>query len=131
MKNIVAAATLFCLFISCSKHSNNNLVAPPQPDQLIQINVASGQSYTFVAGPSGTLTVSRQASHFQVSQAGPDENGLVVYKYISTAGYVGSDEVSLQYSQAAPTSENNSGCPGSHTDNVASTCIIIKLNVTK
>jgi len=134
MKNIVAAATLFCMIAlvqSCSKKSQGNFIDSVQPDQLIETNVPSGQPYTFIAGPSGTLTVTRQASHFQVSQAGIDEKGLVVYSYSSSAGYVGADEVSLAYSPVAVATENNSSCSGTHTNSVASTSIKIRLNVTK
>jgi hypothetical protein len=135
MKNVAAAlAALFCaalLLQSCSKKSQDNFNTQEPINQVLETSVVSGQPYTFNVGTPGSLTVSRQASHFQVSQTGTDENGLAIYRYSSTAGYVGADEVALAYSQSVATTGNSSGCQGSHSSDVTSTSIVIKLNVTK
>lgn len=135
MKNIVASlATLFCMLVliqSCSKKSQDNFTRQEQPNQFLEATVASGQSYTFNPEMTGTLTVTRQASHFLVSQTGTDERGLAIYNYSSTAGYVGTDEVTLAYTPKSVTTQSNSGCQASHTNDVTSTSIVIKLNVTK
>jgi len=135
MKNVLAAlAALFCtafLLPSCSKKSQDNFNRQEPVNQLLETTVISGQPYTFNIGTPGSLTVSRQAMHFQVSQTGTDENGLAIYRYSSTAGYVGADEVALAYSPGNASSNNNSGCQGSHTSDETATSIVIKLNVTK
>jgi hypothetical protein len=135
MKNIVASlATLFCLMIliqSCSKKSQDGFSNQNSPTQVLETTVVSGQSYTFNTGQPGTLTVSRQASHFQISQTGTNEYGLPIYNYSSTAGYLGGDEVALVYNPKIVAAENNSGCQGSHSNDASSTSIVIKLTVTK
>ena len=125
---------LSVLLVSCKKEQMGNSFVPPQPNQSINASVASGETFTFVAGSTGTLSVSKQASHFQVSEA-LNENGSVYYNYRPAAGYIGSDEVALMYlsNAAAPGISSSTGCPANHNDpssNAMST-IVIKLNVTK
>ena len=131
MKNTaVYPAALFFLMISvqsCKKDSLDTSIPAPQANQYINASVSSGQPYTFNAGSSGILTVSRQASHYQVSQT-ETENGFPIYNYTSIAGYVGSDEVTLTYIPAAKS--GNDGTCGSHHDDPATGMITIKLNVT-
>ena len=128
--NVVYPAALFFLLIlaqSCKKDSQDNFTAPAQANQYINASVSSGQTFTFNAGSSGILSVSQQASHYQVSKTGT-ENGSAIYSYNSITGYAGLDEVTLTYTPIAK-SENNSGCPANHND-AASSIINIKLNVT-
>jgi len=129
-----AVSLLVVLMISCKKEQLGRSVAPAQPSQSIDASVAAGETFTFVAGSTGSLTVSKQALHFQVSEA-LNENGSVYYNYKPKAGYIGSDEVSLTYlsESAAPgISVSSSGCPASHnTPSNAMSTILIKLNVTK
>ena len=63
-----ALLLLSALIISCKKEQLGNSVIPAQPNQYIDARVASGETFTFVAGSTGTLSVSKQASHFQVSE---------------------------------------------------------------
>jgi hypothetical protein len=136
MKNTVAfSATLLCFLLliqSFSKNSQDSFASAAQPDQLITASVNSGETYTLMLGTSGTLTLVRQALHFQVSATTTDENGTLLYKYTPQAGYTGSDEVALAYSPAAaaPT-ETGGGCP-SHSSDV-NTCsrIVIKFDVSR
>jgi len=135
MKNtVICTAILLCLISvqSCTKNSKDNLIAPAQPNQFIKASVSSGQTYVFTAGFTGTLIVSQQASHYQMSQTGFDVNGSIIYKYNSIPGYTGTDEVILSYNPKAVTSEGNSGCPANQNGSDPSNAIIsIKINVTK
>ena len=130
-----ALSLVFVLVLSCTKEQLGRSIRPEQPNRSIEANVATGETFTFVAGTTGSLSVSKQASHFQVSQA-LNENGSVYYNYQSEAGYFGTDEVTLMYlsGSAAPGISTSNGCPASH-DNAASSnkmsTIVIKLKVTK
>jgi len=122
------------LILSCKKEQLANSITPVQPSQYMNASVASGETFTFVAGSSGTLSVSKQASHFQVSEAF-NENGSVYYNYKPVAGYIGADEVSLMYmsdATAPPGLNTSNGCP-SHNAPLSNgmSMIVIKLNVTK
>lgn len=135
MKNrLLYPVILVCLILSvlsCTKDSQDKYVPPVQSTQFINVNVASGQTYVFTGG-SGTLDVSRQASHYQISQTGSDENGSAVYKYNSVLGYVGSDEVTLMFSPKSVTSASTGGCPESQGGSSSSTSFIgINITVSK
>lgn len=131
-----AAALLLAslLIVSCKKEQLANSTEQAQPNQYMNASVAPGETFTFVAGSSGTLSVSKQASHFQVSEAF-NENGSVYYNYKPVAGYIGTDEVSLMYlpdATAPPGLNTSNGCP-SHDAPLSDgmSMIVIKLNVTK
>jgi hypothetical protein len=129
-----ALLLLSVLIISCKKEQLGNSVIPAKPNQYIAASVASGETFTFVAGSTGALSVSKQALHFQVSEA-LNENGSIYYNYKPAAGYIGTDEVALMYlsNAAAPGLNNNNGCPANHSDLVTNgmSTIVIKLSVTK
>jgi hypothetical protein len=137
-KTFVYPATLSILMvfiISCKKEQlGRSTAAPVQPNQYVNASVASGETFTFVAGSTGSLSVSKQALHFQVSEA-LNENGSVYYNYKPKAGYMGADEVSLMYlsDATAPGINTSSGCPASHNtpSSSAMSAIVIKLTVTK
>jgi len=136
-KRFVYAAALLVLsgsIVSCKKEQLGNSVIPARPSQYINATVASGETFTFVAGSTGTLTVSKQALHFQISET-LNEKGSVYYTYKPSAGYIGSDEVALAYlsDSATPGVSSSSGCPGSHNTPVSNSMstIVIKLIVTK
>jgi len=80
------------------------------------------------------LSVSKQALHFQVSEA-LNENGSVYYNYKPATGYTGTDEVTLMYlsDAATPGISSSTGCPASHNTPASNgmNSIVIKLNVTK
>jgi hypothetical protein len=131
---VAALLVLSASIESCKKEQLGNSIVPAQPNQYINATVASGETFTFVAGSAGTLSVSKQALHFQVSET-LNENGSVYYNYKPSAGYIGSDEVALAYlsAAAAPGINSSSECPASHNTPVsnAMNTIVIKLNVTK
>jgi hypothetical protein len=129
-----ALILLLVLTVCCKKEQLGKAATPAQPSQYIDASVASGETFTFVAGSTGTLSVSKQASHFQVSEA-LNENGSVYYNYKPKAGYIGADEVALMYlsDAAAPGVSSGTGCPANHNNPVknAMNTIVIKLTVTK
>jgi hypothetical protein len=138
-KTFVYPAALLLLSIaieSCSKEQLGRPASPAQLNRSIEASVAPGETFTFVAGTTGSLSVSKQALHFQVSAA-LNENGSVYYNYQPEAGYIGTDEVTLMYlsDAAAPGIAGSSGgCPANHDSRVstnAMSTILIKLNVTK
>jgi len=104
-----------------------NIPTAAKPAQLINVSVASGQTYVFTAG-AGTLDVSHQADHYQISQTGSDDNGSAIYEYNSSPGYVGSDEVTLIYNSKSEAG----GCPQSQNKpNSSSSVIALRFSVTK
>jgi len=129
-----ALLLLSVLLVSCKKEQMGNSVMPAQPNQYINASVASGETFTFVAGSTGALSVSKQALHFQVSEA-LNENGSVYYNYKPATGYIGTDEVALMYlsDTATPGISSSTGCPASHNTPASNgmNSIVIKLNVTK
>jgi hypothetical protein len=91
-----ALSLLLVVMLSCKKEQLGRSATVVQPNQYVNASVASGETFTFVAGSTGSLSVSKQALHFQVSEA-MNENGSVYYNYKPAAGYIGSDEVALMY----------------------------------
>src|ERR1041385_2605712 len=114
-----ALLALSVVIVSCKKEQFVNSIIPARPNQYINASVAPGETYTFVADANGTLTVSKQALHSQVSEI-LSEEGSVRYNYKPAAGYLGPDEVTLMYlsNASAPGINTNSGggCPGSHNN---------------
>ncbi|MFI5187818.1 MAG: hypothetical protein ACHQF0_13890 [Chitinophagales bacterium] len=126
----ILIGSLICIQ-SCTKNLQDKYVPPVQPTQFINVSVSSGQTYVFTGG-SGTLNVSRQASHYETSQTGSDEKGSAIYKYNSALGYTGPDEVTLLFSPKSVTPGSTGGCPESQNKpNSSTTYIGIKINVTK
>ena len=130
-----AASLLLVLMVSCKKEQLGRSFIDAQPSKSVEGSVASGGTFTFVAGSTGSLSIGKQALHFQISEA-LNENGSVYYNYQPKAGYIGTDEVTLMYlsNAAAPgISTSSSGCPASHDSPVsnAMSTVLIKLTVTK
>jgi hypothetical protein len=124
---------LSVMILSCKKEQLGNSIIPAKPNQYIDASVASGETFTFTAGSNGTLSVGKQALHFQVSET-LNEKGSIFYKYKAAAGYIGADEVTLTYLSAAtePGINSSTSCPANHNTPVsAMSTIVIKLDVTK
>ncbi|MEO8766703.1 MAG: hypothetical protein ABI416_20540 [Ginsengibacter sp.] len=122
------------VFQSCSKESPVNAVAPARSN-VVNATVATNGIYQLPVENSGTVTISRQASHFQLSEAALDsKSGVMVYKYIPAANYSGIDEVVLSNTKTNVNS-GGSGCPNNHNstaDNSSgsiTTYITIRMNV--
>ena len=128
-----ALLLLSVAIVSCKKERLGNSIIPAQPNQYIDASVASGETFTFTAGSNGTLSVSKQALHFQVSET-LNEKGSIFYNYKAAAGYIGADEVTLTYLSDAtePGISSSTSCPAKHNTPVsAMSTIVIKLNVSK
>src|SRR5450755_3662385 len=83
------------VFQSCSKQSVRETVAP-MTTNVIKATILPNGSYQLPIDNSGNISISMQASHFQVSQTELDsKSGFTVYKYVPAADYRGTDEVVL------------------------------------
>jgi hypothetical protein len=127
MKKLYYLQTLgLCIIIlqACSKNSGNNSPALPSSNS-INVVISPNQAYELNLTASGSVSIFKQASHYQTSQTFADaENNSITYKYLPDASYRGKDQVMLSTtSLTTTTSSNNSGreCPNSaHADNTGS-----------
>lgn len=120
---------LLLVLSSCSKQSQDNPAAPSQ-SSTINATVSPGQAFTFNAGASGTLNISNQAFHYQVSEVTVDNSsGAQLYTYVPAKGYAGSDQVTLTHTIAASLT-NEGGCQNHHGNGTTnSELIAIKITV--
>jgi len=82
----------------------------------ISASIAANQTYMLTLDNSESVSISKQGSHFQVSQIETDsKNGLMMYKYIPALNYTGTDEVVLAKTTMMTTQSNSSGCNSNHT----------------
>ena len=129
-----ALLLLSVLLVSCKKEQMGNSVMPAQPNQSINASVASGETFTFVAGSTGALSVSKQALHFQVSEA-LNETAPFIITINPQQAILEQMKLPLLYlsDAAAPGISSNTGCPASHNTPASNgmNSIVIKLNVTK
>jgi hypothetical protein len=129
----VVLTGVFLASQSCSKQSSDNTVAPMRTN-VVNATIAPNGSYQLNLN-SANVSISRQASHFKVSQTEPDsKSGSIVYKYIPAADYRGTDEVVLSNTKTIITT-GSSGCPGNHTNNSDNTTsstsyTTVKINIT-
>src|SRR5215203_1449889 len=98
MKKIFTYSSILMSMIllqSCSKQSSNEMLISPQVSTSnINATLKSNGTYQLTLDKLANVTIAKQASHFQTSQAGLDsKTGLLVYTYQPAQGYVGSDEV--------------------------------------
>jgi len=134
-KTISYLTVLFCilvLLLSCSKNAKDNFSrsTPVLPDRIINAKVAPGQTYTLNVANTGEVSISRQATHYLVSETGIDEkNGFIIYKYIPASGFTGADEVLLSQRTEIFTSSNNGCNYGGDIKSSHSSSIAIKFNV--
>jgi hypothetical protein len=135
-KTFASSVVLFSILVlsqSCTKQSEGELrITSPQTSvQTIQAKISAGQTYTLNLGASGNISITRQASHFQLSEMAIDKNdGSLNYKYLPAANYTGADEVSLTRTTSVTSGSNNGCFNGSQNNSSTSTIITIKLNVT-
>src|SRR5947207_8832194 len=98
---------------SCKKESRDMLVTSTA-GETINVRIAPNQSYQMDLTNAGTVSISRQAIHFSVSEAiVNNETGVQAYKYIPAKDFTGNDEVVLLSNKTEENhSVNNSGgCP--------------------
>ena len=128
------AAAILTLLQSCSKESPGNAVAPVTTN-IVNATVATNGSYQLPIDNAGTVTISKQAAHYQLSEAALDnKSGVMVYKYMPALNYKGTDEVVLSNAKTIKVSGGN-GCQGSHSSNSGNTAITsisyitVKINI--
>lgn len=136
MKRIVTYLACFSLLAittsSCSKEEHNEITQQAQVPQVINANVAAGQTYVLNMGAESTVSIKTQALHHQLSEISTALDGSTVYKYAPAKGYTGADEVTLQQTITS-TSGGGGGCyngnqTNGHTTTTVKT-IAIKFNV--
>jgi hypothetical protein len=77
----------------------NRCTSPVVSISSINATVKSNGVYQLTLDKQQNAIITRQASHFQLSQVGMDsKTGLLLYKYQPAEGYIGSDEVLLSIS---------------------------------
>lgn len=134
---IASLAVFFCMVIiipSCTKESHNDPSPSKITTQVVNAVIPSGQTYIFNAVSSVSMTISRQASHYKVSEAlNNSEYGIINYKYTPVDGFTGLDEVTLNRTFITTTSDGG-GCSNnnnsSSTSSLNTNIIVIKINVT-
>jgi hypothetical protein len=120
--------------LSCKKESHD-MIPLSAPGETLNVKIAPNQSYQLDLADAGTVSISRQAIHFLVSDAtANNENGALVYKYIPATDFTGNDEVVLLATKTVVnyTTSNNGGCPASgngYTTSVTNKSISLKITV--
>ena len=123
---------LMVSFLSCKKESINTL-STANPGETIAVKITPNQSYILNQPDASNLSISRQASHFSVSEAlANTETGGFSYKYIPAADYTGVDEISLVSSKTITnySTSGQSGCGSGSSDNKTSGTSFITLKIT-
>jgi len=122
------------LLQSCSKKSDEMLISPQITSNASVINatIKSTGIYQLSLSNVQKVTIAKQASHFQLSEAGYDsKSGSMVYKYIPAQDFIGSDEVLLSTSNTVLSGAEGCHNNNSHTSSTVTTSnISVKINVT-
>jgi hypothetical protein len=101
------------LFASCAKQSARDLVVPISSD-IVVATIAPNQSYHLNLANSGNVSIVKQALHYTVSKTELDtKTGMIVYQYLPSLDYVGTEEVVLSNAQIV--NAGNSGCNSNHS----------------
>lgn len=137
MKKIFTCASLLMGIVmsqSCSKQSSKEmLISPVTNTSTINASVKSNEIYQLTLDKLQNAVITRQASHFELSQVEMDsKTGLLLYKYQPARGYIGPDEVLLSTSKTVVSASagicNNRG--NMYTTTVVTSNISLKINVT-
>ncbi len=102
---------------------------------VINATIKSTGIYQLSLSNVQRVTIAKQASHFQVSEAGYDSKaGSMIYKYIPAQDFVGSDEILLSTSNTT-LSSGTGGCHNNNNSHAGSSVTItsnisVKINVT-
>lgn len=86
--------SILTLTQSCKKDESINSTT-----KTINVSIKSNQTYQYDLGGFGDeegASISRQASHFQVSKTERVNYVKIIYTYTPTQNYVGTDEVELK-----------------------------------
>jgi hypothetical protein len=121
--------------ISCTKDAQvesrqQKAVAP----QFVNADVPAGQTYVLNLGMGSTVSIQKQALHYQLSEVSKAADGTSVYKYTAAKDYAGSDEVTLQQAVISAVQSSGGGCSSNHYNSNGQTAttfktIAIKFNV--
>lgn len=121
------------LLQSCSKQSSNEMLISTKINTIPNIFNAAIKSngiYQLSLDNMENVTITKQASHFRISEAGYDsKTGLMVYNYAPAQDYIGTDEVLLSTSKST-VSSGTGGCSNNSNTTTTITYISIKINVT-
>ena len=122
MKKLYSIPTaLFCtmiLFQSCSKQSSADAVAPASPN-VINAKISPNQAYILNVNSLGNVAIEKQALHYKLSAAATDaKTGKMVYQYLPTQDYTGTDEVVLSSKTTIYSSGSSGGCHNSDHNSV-------------
>ena len=100
------------MLISCSKNAKENLAVPRSsgPDKVINAKVVPGEAYVLNIANSGGVRIYQQALHYSLSQAGANEDGSLIYQYISAKGFTGTDKVMLLHTVESALLSNSNDC---------------------
>ncbi len=124
------------LLQSCSKQSSDEMLISPQSNNTangIEATVKSNALYQLNLSDFNNVAILKQASHFQISQAGIDsKTGSMVYKYTPAQDYTGADEVMLTASKTVAVTGSGCSNGNNHTSTTSTVTsnISIKINVT-
>lgn len=121
--SLLVSGLCIIMLQSCSKD-----VAKPNPPapvaNAISVVVAPNQVYQLNLAGSNTVSITKQASHYQTSETIANaETGSISYKYIPELNFSGKDQVILSKTITLSGSCSNSGCSQSgcqHNDNSGS-----------
>ena len=85
---------IFASATSCKKESFNDSPAITTVNETVSAKIAANQTYQMDLTNEGKVAITRQASHFLVSQTVMDNlKGGPTYTYIPAKDFIGNDEV--------------------------------------
>jgi hypothetical protein len=124
---------LLVFYPSCKKESYDIMVISP-PYETISVKIAPNQPYQMDLADAGTVSISRQAVHFLVSETIVNkETGTPVYKYVPATDFTGNDDIVLLSTKTFANYSTSTGgtCPGGPTGYTTSTSDkYIRLKIT-
>ncbi len=114
---------------SCSKESVHNMTVAA-PDNTINATISLNKTYQLIFN-SGEVNISKQASHFKVSQVEPGiANGSIVYKYAPADDFIGVDEVVLSITKIGITGNGRCNTNG-YSNSYSTSYTTVKINIIK
>lgn len=135
MKHIFTRLAVLSFFafaaLSCRKEERQENRRQVEPAQTVQATLTAGQTYVLNMTAGSTVSIDKQAMHYQLSEVATALDGITAYRYAATKDYTGPDEVTLQQ-MVTSTSTGSGGCSGSQAEEHTTTSIktiVIKFNV--
>jgi len=109
-------------FPSCKKESHDTM-GIITPDETMYVKIATNQLYQLDITDAGSVSISKQAIHFLVSETLEiNESGTSGYKYIPATDFTGNDEVILLLTKNVRNNSVNNGgaCQSGNRGNTTS-----------